>query len=69
MDAVEAGCPIDGAKHPEREVCAVDGDHSLAAEIHLPEDAYKQGRRQDIHDSLGQIIRDRYEAFMKGEAK
>lgn len=47
----------------------MDGDHSLAAEIPLPEDAYEQGRRQAIHDALGQIIRDRYEGFTKGEAK
>jgi hydroxymethylpyrimidine pyrophosphatase-like HAD family hydrolase len=45
----------------------VYGDRPLAAEIHLLEDAYAQGRRHDIHDALAQIIRDRYEGFTEGD--
>jgi hypothetical protein len=45
----------------------VYGDHTLALEIHLLEDAYAQGRRHDINDALAQIIRDRYEGFSEGD--
>jgi hypothetical protein len=45
----------------------VYGDRTPAAEIHLLEDAYEQGRRHDINDALAQIIHDRYEGFTKGD--
>ena len=47
----------------------VYGDRTLAAEIHLLEDAYEQGRRLDINNALAQIIRDRYEGFTEGDKK
>jgi hypothetical protein len=36
-------------------------DGTLAAEIHLLEEAYAQGRRLDVNDALAQIIRQRYD--------
>lgn len=45
----------------------VYGDHTLAAEIHLLEDAYAQGRRLDVNDALAQIIRDRYDLCSDAE--
>lgn len=45
----------------------VYGDHPLAAESHLLEDAYAQGRRLDVNDTLAQIICDRYELSSDAE--
>jgi hypothetical protein len=47
----------------------VYGDRTLAAEIHLLEEAYDQGRRLDVNNALAQIIRDRYEGFTEGDKK